>query len=172
MKRRNASYWRMGCGMLYAALILASRPGYGVDGENFTAETSSDTASVFAPDTTPPGVFDIFAQDAETPNETVILWKTDEAATSRVEYGETPAYGFYSTYNPTKVVHHSATLTRLSPNTPHHYRVISQDTAGNTVVSENYTFTTQSDGRTRPRAAPSTFTENRINPVSRHSPNQ
>ncbi len=78
------------------------------------------------------------------PSETVITWLTDEAASSLVEYGTTTSYGSTSTLSSTPLTSHSRTLSNLNPDTTYHYRVISEDVAGNTATSGNFTFTTTS----------------------------
>ncbi|MFY9623019.1 MAG: Ig-like domain-containing protein, partial [Rhodoplanes sp.] len=71
-----------------------------------------------------------------------ITWTTNEAATSRVEYGLTTAYGSSTTLDTTLVTAHSVALTNLAPNTTYNYRVRSIDAAGNERVSANSTFKT------------------------------
>jgi phosphodiesterase/alkaline phosphatase D-like protein/type II secretory pathway pseudopilin PulG len=77
-----------------------------------------------------------------TQNSATITWGTNEPATSQVEYGLTTAYGNTTTLDSTLVTSHSQGLTGLQPNTQYHYRVRSQDGAGNTAVSSDRTFTT------------------------------
>ncbi len=71
-----------------------------------------------------------------------ILWTTDEASSSEVQYGTTPSYG--STASGTGgVTGHSVTLGGLTPSTLYHYRVLSTDACGNgPVLSGDGTFTT------------------------------
>ena len=93
-------------------------------------------------DTTPPTISNVQVTDI-TETTATITWTTDEPADSVVEYGTTTNYG-YTKSDSTLVTSHSITLTGLSPGTTYHFRVKSTDAAGNTAVSQDYTFTTQS----------------------------
>ena len=66
-----------------------------------------------------------------TGNSAQITWTTNEAATSRVEYGLTTSYGSLTPLDPTLVTAHSVALTGLAPSTTYNYRVRSIDAAGN-----------------------------------------
>jgi hypothetical protein len=84
-------------------------------------------------DVTPPGISDL---SVSYPTETslVITWTTDEPANSRVEYGETEAYGtMVASLEMTTA--HAITLSGLIPGVTYHVRVSSQDSAGNQTVS-------------------------------------
>ena len=70
-----------------------------------------------------------------TGNSAQITWTTNEAATSRVEYGLTTSYGSSTTLDATLVTAHSVALTGLAPNTTYNYRVRSIDAAGNERIS-------------------------------------
>jgi len=52
----------------------------------------------------------------------VVMWQTDEAADSAVDYGPTDAYGSTATA-PGDATIHEVTLTSLAPDTAYHYRV-------------------------------------------------
>jgi hypothetical protein len=80
-----------------------------------------------------------------------IVWRTDELASSQVEWGTTTSYGTLTPTTPdvdptggqyAGVIDHSVVLTGLQPNTTYNYRVKSKDAAGNESVSSNKTFTT------------------------------
>jgi len=73
-----------------------------------------------------------------------INWVTDIAADTQVDYGLTTNYDSSTTQSTNLVTDHSASITELLPATLYHYRVKSQDEAGNMAVSEDYTFTTSS----------------------------
>lgn len=98
------------------------------------------SAGFGAADTTPPTISNVQVMDI-TDTSATITWTTDEPADSLVEYGTTTSYGS-SEYDPTLTTSHSITLTGLSPGTTYHFRVSSTDAAGNTAVSQDYTFTT------------------------------
>jgi hypothetical protein len=90
-------------------------------------------AGCTAVDETPPVVSEI---SVSYPTETslIITWTTDEPANSRVEYGETQAYG--TTVASVKMTtDHAITLSGLIPGVTYHVRVRSQDSAGNQTVS-------------------------------------
>jgi glucose/arabinose dehydrogenase len=103
---------------------------------NFTFTTATP------PDTTPP-VISQLTSSSVTDSAAVITWRTNEAATSQVEYGTTTAYGSTTTLNSALATSHSHSLSGLSANTLYHYRVLSRDAAGNLAVSANRTFSTQ-----------------------------
>jgi hypothetical protein len=73
-----------------------------------------------------------------------IVWTTNTASDSLVEYGTTAAYGSTSTLNTTPVTAHSVQLSSLQPSTQYHFRVKSKDSAGSQSVSGDFTFTTSS----------------------------
>ncbi len=83
---------------------------------------------------------------AVTPNTTTaaIIWQTDEAGSSMVDYGPSSSYGSSSTEanTPTRVTTHSVSVTGLVPCTTYHYRVRSKDFAQNQGESSDSTFTT------------------------------
>jgi len=72
-----------------------------------------------------------------------IVWNTDKASSSQVEYGRTAKYGSLAPAQPRNdptlgspgVVSHAVTLTGLMSGTNYHYRVRSKDAAGNEAVS-------------------------------------
>lgn len=71
-----------------------------------------------------------------------ILWTTDEASTTQIEYGLTNSYGSSTTLNTSLVTNHSQTISGLNSDTLYHYRVLSRDAAGNLSTSADFTFTT------------------------------
>ncbi len=80
-----------------------------------------------------------------------IFWKTNIPALSYIEYGPTTSYGFRAggltaksgnLYPPdTQFVVEGQGLT-VQPDTTYHFRVVADDTKGNTFTSQDYTFTT------------------------------
>ncbi|MDB5237207.1 MAG: hypothetical protein JWL88_309, partial [Parcubacteria group bacterium] len=111
------------------------------DSSNNSA-TSTDRTFTTATDTTPPIIGSI---DAGTPGQTtaIINWTTDEAGTSRLEYGTTTTYVTAST-SAALVTSHSLSISDLITATIYHFRVISADASGNTSTSTDQTFTTSS----------------------------
>jgi len=72
-----------------------------------------------------------------------ITWTTNETSTTQVEYGLTPAYGNATVLNTNLVTSHSQALGGLARNTWYHYRVKSQDAAGNLAASGDFVFKTK-----------------------------
>lgn len=82
------------------------------------------------------------AESSITQTGAAISWTTNEQTNSQVEYGKTISYGNQTTKDSTIVLAHTQNLSGLSAGTTYHYRVISSDSAGNTVRSNDKTFTT------------------------------
>ncbi|HEY3016693.1 MAG TPA: DUF4082 domain-containing protein, partial [Nocardioides sp.] len=106
--------------------------------------TSGDFTFTTGTDGTPPTISGTQAT-AITMTGATITWTTDETSDTQVEYGLTTAYGSSTTLNTAMVTSHSQTLSGLSANTLHHYRVKSRDAAGNLATSGDFTFTTAAD---------------------------
>lgn len=102
---------------------------------NATFTTSS------SPDTDPPLISNIVI---ETLNDrtAIISWQTNEAASSQIEYGLNQSYGNTTPRSNTPVTGHRITLLNLSAATTYHYRVMSEDAAGNASASANQSFMT------------------------------
>ena len=98
------------------------------------------SASGGSGDTTPPVISSVTATPSST--SAVVTWTTNEPATSQVEYGLTTSYGSQTAKDTSLVMSHSVTITGLSISTLYHYRVKSDDAAGNPATSGDYTFTT------------------------------
>ncbi|MEK7465232.1 MAG: Calx-beta domain-containing protein [Patescibacteria group bacterium] len=92
-------------------------------------------------DTTPPVIESVRSEDVKAFTASV-KWKTNEPATSFLEYGETAAYGL-TAGSPELVMDHAFGLKSLKLGTTYHFRAISADKAGNRATSNDYTFTTQ-----------------------------
>lgn len=82
--------------------------------------------------------------DQITDTQSVILWSTNEPATSRVEYGVGSTYAS-SSETTAYVTLHALPISGLLPNTVYNYRVISTDVSGNTSVSSGWIFVTTHD---------------------------
>jgi hypothetical protein len=98
--------------------------------------------TVTTSDTTPPVISGVSATSIGTTTATIV-WTTNEAADSQVEYGTTTAYGSSTPLNTTRVTNHSVVLSGLSRRTLYHYRVKSRDAAGNLAISADAVFTTK-----------------------------
>ncbi len=79
-----------------------------------------------------------------------IVWTTDEASDSQVEYGLSEQYGTSTVVNADLSVAHSQVIKGLQPGMTYHCRVHSKDAAGNPAVSGDYTFRTSGGPETKP----------------------
>ncbi len=102
---------------------------------------STDVETVVVIDTTGPVISGISVVIRHPPGAN-ITWTTDEDATSHIEYGLTDAYGSDTTLDEDLNSSHTQTITSLSQVTTYHYRIISEDTLGNSTTTTNYVFTT------------------------------
>ncbi|RLD03150.1 MAG: hypothetical protein DRI56_13000, partial [Chloroflexota bacterium] len=98
-------------------------------------------------DTRPPKIFDISVETAiigagkEATAQIIVGWKTDEGATSQVEYGEGVGGETYTnkTVEDTTLTNsHLVIVSDLRPSKPYHLRVISKDGAGNETKSQDH----------------------------------
>jgi len=77
-----------------------------------------------------------------------IFWTTNVPANSYIEYGLTTSYGFTAGYTASPASPTTQHGTNGLPeedrqrNTTYHFRIIAEDTKGNKIVSDDYTFTT------------------------------
>lgn len=96
------------------------------------------------PDSQGPVISDI-AVSGITSSSAKVTWKTEEEATSFVDYGETVSYGkvFGSEGLSTS---HTVTITGLAFDTTYHFRVRSKDMSDNESSSSDQTFQTLQDG--------------------------
>ena len=109
-----------------------------------TASPSSATNS----DTTAPVISRINVRTSTT--GALVGWRTDEPATSMIEYGTTTAYGSSTTVDPTLVQRHRQSLDGLTPESTYHFRIRSIDAAGNVALSPDRTFSTSSSTSSSP----------------------
>ncbi len=94
-----------------------------------------------APDTQPPAIV-AGPSAAATDCAATVTWSTDEAATSRVDYGATASYGAQATA-PGLSQDHAVALAPLTPATEIHYQALSFDAVGNgPATSTDATFVT------------------------------
>jgi beta-lactamase superfamily II metal-dependent hydrolase len=95
-------------------------------------------------DETPPVISGVSASNI-TETSATITWTTDELATSKVTCWRAdihPAIVGPIVYDDKLVTSHSVSLSSLEPDTIYHFRVRSEDEAGNEAASEEKTFTT------------------------------
>ena len=84
------------------------------------------------------------------PTWAIVAWTTNRPATTRVDYGPTPSYGFSVSPAVGFVTEHSATLAGLAEGALYHFRAVSSDSAGAEVTSPDSTFTTFTAGPSGP----------------------
>ncbi len=70
-----------------------------------------------------------------------VTWTTNVPTDGQVQYGADTNYGTWSVYDGTSATSHSIALSGLTPGSTYHYRVRSQDSAGNAVYSADATLT-------------------------------
>lgn len=85
-------------------------------------------------DVTPPAISGVTATGSSSTSATV-TWTTNEAATSRVDFGTTATNLNLNATVAGSSTSHSVPLTGLTPNTTYYYRVTSADAAGNSATS-------------------------------------
>jgi hypothetical protein len=120
------------------------------DAANNLATSSDKTFTTNAvPDTTAPVITGI-ASAGITTSAGTIVWTTNEAATTQVEYGLTTSYGSATTLVSALATSHSQALSGLTSGTLYHYRVKSKDASNNLATSTDRTFTTLTVADTTP----------------------
>lgn len=98
---------------------------------------------------------DVFTVNKDTVNPTVsgvstsstqtaitVRWTTSEPTTTQVEWGSTDSYGNFSAKDETLTTDHAVTVSSLSAGETYHFRVLSEDSAGNAVASADQTAST------------------------------
>lgn len=93
-----------------------------------------------AADTAPPVIKNI-STSSETETSAVVTWTTNEPASSGVEYGKETDYGLTAS-SADLTTDHSLTLSDLESNTAYHFRITSNDKAGNQASSADNIFVT------------------------------
>lgn len=117
-----------------------SAPDYrnrSISGTMFPAQTVTADWTLTSLATT---ISAISASDV-TANSAVVIWTTDQPATSLVEYGETMAYGNFVS-DAVLATSHGVALSALKAGTTYHFRVTSINGEGYTSSSGDTTFTT------------------------------
>lgn len=109
-------------------------------GYNFT-NPEIKGINVIPDDIVPPELSDIEVINV-TYGGATIAWRSNEIATTRVEYGKTPELGSLSPLDTEYVLEHSMQLSGLDADTLYYFRVISKDQSLNQTISATYSFTT------------------------------
>jgi len=123
-------------------LIPATTYHYFARGRDAAGNVSGTIDQTFTTLDTIPPVISAVGVSAITATIATITWRTDEPASSRVEYGTTITYGLISTVDAQRVIVHSVTLTDLAPATTYHFFVRGRDAASNLSASGDFTFAT------------------------------
>ncbi|NTW89628.1 MAG: hypothetical protein HGB37_01810 [Candidatus Moranbacteria bacterium] len=97
----------------------------------------------FGSDAVDPIVSNIFSTTTES--DATIVWNTDELTQVTIEYGLTDAYGS-SVSTEAWTTNHLMTVSGLSAGTTYHYRIVSNDFAGNVAESSDYILSTIASG--------------------------
>lgn len=117
------------------------------DANGNTATTTEQTFTTVAPepmDTTAPQISSVAATSI-TASSTIIIWTTNEPATSIVKYAKqslATATTTQSASDATLLTAHSLTLAPLASSTQYYFLAESKDSSGNTATSTEQTFTT------------------------------
>jgi len=148
-----------------AALVFASGSYSNQDVRTILQETANDLGPsgrdskygfglvnpVDAVDYVTSPISNILANPSST--SATITWTTDEAATSRVDYGLDISYGSF-VFDPTSDTSHNIELTGLSSSTTYHFKVTSVDSSGNSASSGDLTFNTTAPDDDEPKPCP------------------
>ena len=110
----------------------------------FTVDTDATVTAIFAIDTTPPQVTNINVAAGET--SATVSWETNELSIGVVEYGLTNSYELGSVSSSPLANAHAVTLAGLSGGQVYHYRIIAEDSLGNSVTGADDTFTAVAGG--------------------------
>ncbi len=93
-------------------------------------------------DTSDPVISGVSVTDISSDSATIV-WQTNEAATSVVEYGKTASYGLIQDADKLVTSHKIELPTSLSAGSTYYFRVKSMDKAGNSATSQGGTFKTK-----------------------------
>ena len=99
----------------------------------FFSATPGDYEASYAVDDTAPLISDVTAT-ADGDGTATVAWETNEPSDSRVDYGTGPGSLGSSEGSASLVTSHSVELNGLQPNATYHYRVTSEDEAGNSAT--------------------------------------
>jgi hypothetical protein len=120
-------------GTTYNYAVLSTNAAGQSTSANFTFTTASVAGS--------PAIGGVTARNVTT-NSVTIVWTTDQASTSQVEFGTTTSYGTLSAFNSSLATSHSVTVSGLTPGTTYDAAALSTNAAGRVGTSANLTFTT------------------------------
>lgn len=95
-------------------------------------------------------VISAVAANSIATSSAAVVWTTNIAATSQVEYGTSTSYGATTAVNSAMVTAHNVGLSGLAASTLYHYRVHSKDSGGVESISGDAAFATNGSGDTTP----------------------
>lgn len=108
---------------LFLLALLSAQPSPNVRAEGLPERKQrSINSGLFQTDTVPTVIRGPYLQ-LGTPTSVIIRWRTDQAVTSRVLYGNSPIALSSSVANATTTTEHQVALTGLSPDTRYYYAV-------------------------------------------------
>lgn len=114
------------------------------DGAGNLGDTSTETFTVTQTDDSAPVLSGLGATTDEAGANVIVVWNTNEPASSTVEWGPTAAYGNTETDAEYKTLHF-VELSGIAQGETIHYRVRAMDPNGNEATSGDYTFTLDVD---------------------------
>lgn len=109
------------------------------------AALSNSPSGLAAHEMTPPVILNVNASVETTTMNVLVLWLTNEASTSRVDWGLTSSYGSSTPIDPVLRTSHLLSITGLVEGQTIHYRVRSADQYGNEIVSPDRTIVIEAD---------------------------
>lgn len=159
----------------YVYYVIARSGAFLSNPSNEVAATTLASDPILpAQDTTPPELSNI--QIIPTTNSARILWKTNEPATSEVQYGLETLYT-NKLGEENFVTDHQTTLVNLFPNTLYYFQVASVDQSGNRAAASQATFMTLKEKQPLPSVSGLQITTSTnalilswINPLPSESP--
>ncbi len=83
-----------------------------------------------------------------------VNWNTNLSSNTWIYYGTSTQYGLAASLNTASVSSHQINLSKLTPNTPYHFKVKSVTAAGAMAMSEDHTFVTLSSPSPSPSPSP------------------
>lgn len=126
----------------YTAASLTSNTYYFATTAYDTSRNESGYSNEVSKTITTAPVLSNITKSSITSTSAVITWTTDVQSTSQIVYDTTTSYSYSTTLDNTLVTSHSVSISGLSSLTTYHFRVKSQDSAGNLTVSSDLTFST------------------------------
>jgi hypothetical protein len=125
---------------MYAGYFSGSKPNMGAIQDGASPPPPAPTPSPTPADAQAPVISNV-KTTINNSSSVTIYWDLNEPGTGQIEYGLTTAYG--STSNPELTFEFSShwqDLTGLTAGETYHFRIRSQDKAGNLAVSDDFTF--------------------------------